>query len=390
MNAIPHTPLIAALFGMDERFQKNLTFYLKGPCKGIAVVGNAPIADVDIIDGDNSAAQQLLEERLSATEHRPILVLTLKPQAATGRVRFIAKPVQVDSMVSELLSIGQQLSAAQPSAVSNAKSSASSDQNPEADADATRKRFDPNERLKLTKHNPAPVLNEKSFMAFVGAMNHLDASDNPELIEPVNVTRHFLACVKTAYRSATEQNEIVRLNSAWKPLILLPNSHEVWLDADDNQLRAFASLSLNKMAGRTITLTPLEDSQTQQLALDKYQDMDTFLWKLAIWTSKGRYVSAIEIDKPVFLKRWPNFTRLVVTPYAMRITALLINGQHLPTEIGPKLDIPAQYVFVFLSACCSIGILGQDHHYLPPGKSAKQHTGKQSLFNKILSKLRGS
>ena len=72
-------------------------------------------------------------------------------------------------------------------------------------------------------------------------------------------------------------------------MIIFPGNREIWLDADDKQLRAFAGIKINYGFAKSLKLLPV-DAATLKAERDpeKYQDMDAFLWKLAIWTSKGR------------------------------------------------------------------------------------------------------
>ncbi|MCK5353649.1 MAG: hypothetical protein KAJ63_00915, partial [Methyloprofundus sp.] len=127
--------------------------------------------------------------------------------------------------------------------------------------------------------------------------------------------------------------------------------------------------------------------------LDKFNDINAFLWKLACWTSKGRYPIALDLSVPVFLKQWPNFTRLVVTPHAMRISALLVASPRSIEETIRILKIKPQYVFIFVSAAYATGVLGQAKRQadsmleaeVPAVKTGK----KKGLLNRILKKLRG-
>ena len=68
-------PIQLALFGMDERTSKTMVMYLKGPCKGIAIVVDEPNAEVDLIDADHVKAKELIAERKSKA--RPIILLSL-------------------------------------------------------------------------------------------------------------------------------------------------------------------------------------------------------------------------------------------------------------------------------------------------------------------------
>jgi hypothetical protein len=119
--------------------------------------------------------------------------------------------------------------------------------------------------------------------------------------------------------------------------------------------------------------------------------MDAFLWKLACWASKGRYPKSIDINQPVYLKSWPNFTRLLVTPHALRISALLIQSPRTLTNVAQVLNIKPQYVFVFISAACALGLAGQvrrEVDMLVQAPEIKPNKNK-GLLSRILSTLRG-
>lgn len=85
-------------------------------------------------------------------------------------------------------------------------------------------------------------------------------------------------------------------------------------------------------------------------------------------------------------------TRLVVTPHALRISALLIRGPRTMLNIAEVLDIKPQYVFVFVSACQALDFIGQakrtdDQLVVPAEIKSTQSSG---LFKKILNKLRAT
>ena len=85
-------------------------------------------------------------------------------------------------------------------------------------------------------------------------------------------------------------------------------------------------------------------------------------------------------------------TRLVITPHAMRIAALLMEGPRTLINIAEVLKIKPQYVFVFFSAAYALGLAGQAERGadvvvtpqdLPP-------TRMKGILGKIMNRLRGS
>lgn len=236
-------------------------------------------------------------------------------------------------------------------------------------------------------------LDEGNFNAFIGSIPGLDVNDPKQFPNAFyNPKEYFQGYFQSACLIAQTKKQVLYLNSGWKSLIIFPHNHEVWLDADDKQLRAFAGLPINSMSGPGMSLTPAS-AQTLSVKqeLSKFHNMDAFLWKLAVWTSKGRYPIALDITKPVFLKHWPNFTRLIVTPHALRIAALLIAGPRTLPDIAETLKIKPQYVFAFISAAYALGLIKQakrqaDEIIQPP---VIKNVERQGLLTRIISKLRG-
>jgi hypothetical protein len=92
--------------------------------------------------------------------------------------------------------------------------------------------------------------------------------------------------VLSAIKVSVHQGSAYQLNSIWKPLLIFPDTRQIWLDADDKQLRAFAGIEQNKIHTGNIGLMPIDALATAVAKdPDKFQDMDSFIWKLALWTS---------------------------------------------------------------------------------------------------------
>jgi hypothetical protein len=91
------------------------------------------------------------------------------------------------------------------------------------------------------------------------------------------------------------------------------------------------------------------------------------------------------------LKHWPNFTRLLITPHALRISALLVQGPRTLGNVAEVLNIKPQYVFVFISAACALGLTGQARREsdtsIAPSEEIKSNKNK-GFLSRIMSKLR--
>jgi len=400
-----NSPLKVALHGMDERSCKVMGIYLQGPCKGIAVVVNDD-ADIDIFNVDTVNAGKLLDEHLSKQPHKPIIVLSFQDRKHE-KVLHVRKPITINDMIASLEKARSLLGKSQktlihtfPSpdkSISDNKQLSDSDKKTETTVPSrpikqTLKPFvtDAGEQKKTYRHRPQIELIDKGFDAFIGNVPGIDVNDPKQFsIATYNPKDYFQSHVVSAYKVCQAKGKIRQLNSGWSPLLIFPHSQEVWLDADDNKLRAFAGLTLNSLDIKISISPPDPGSSSLTRGLEKFHDMDAFLWKLACWASKGRYPDFLDIKRPVYLKSWPNFTRLLITPHALRISALLIQGPRTLPNVAEVLNIKPQYVFVFISAACALNLAGQarrevDELFQPP---EIQPNKSQGLMSRIISQL---
>lgn len=411
-------PLKVALHGMDARSSKMMAMYLHGPCKGVAIVVTDDNAEVDIFDADSISGQKLLQDQLNKADRRPVIALSLNP-INFENVIAIKKPVKTNDMMAALAKaktlVGNANSpsspALKPSTGANANVQVGKAQTLDQAHDGRQENkpktaaagekpvlkefvLNTDEQKKTSKHQAAMQLSEKGFGAFIGNVPGLDVNDPKQFyLANYNPKDYFQGYVDSAFVMCRSQGRESQLNTGWIPLVIYAKSHEVWLEADDNQLRSFSGLAINPALGKKIAVTPLSrELAKQEKALEKYQSMDAFLWKIACWASKGRYPESIDITRPVYLKHWPNFTRLLVTPHAMRIAALLIQGPRTLPDIAQSLNIKPQYVFVFISAAYALGLAGQvkrevDVLISPPEVKPSKNKG---ILGRILSKLIGN
>ena len=399
MKSNNNKPLNVALYGMDGRSHKTMVMYLQGPCKGVGIVVDEFDAEIDIIDADSFKAKELMDGRKSKTPDRPMILLSLEELNIEGTI-YVKKPVQTDELVGALNKAKLMLDGEKPKKATVLPEQASI-QEPETKKEKTPavvekkqaggKTINTEEGKKTSKHRTAMDLTEKGFSAYIGHVDGVDFSNREQVLLASYMPKSFfLGFVQSAIRVAREKGRILQLNSSWKSLIVFPHSREIWLDADDKQLRAFAGIAIKSGKGMSLSSVEQTSSEYVNEKMENFYDIDTFIWKLTVWTSKGRYPEDIDINKPVHLKHWPNFTRLVITPHALQIAALLIVGPRTLINISDSLKIKPQYVFVFISAAHAIGLVGQaernaDVIIAPPEVRKSKSKG---LLSKILGKLR--
>jgi hypothetical protein len=417
MKSKPTDLLAVSLYGMDGRTHKTMTLFLQGPCKGVAKIVEEHEAEVDIIDADAIDARVTLDHCLARQPLRPIIILSLEKLKIEHTI-FVEKPARTETMLAAFKEAKDTLKGKKKkptklikpeepiraeAKVDTAKASKlkpSKEKQAPFELATEKKVFsNPLEQKKTAKHKAAMMINEQNFSSFIGIVKGVNFND-PEQWRNAryHAKQYYQGYVQSSIQVAYEKGQVIKLNSGWKPLIILPHSHEVWLDADDKQLRAFAGVEVSSVpvpGVKVMTLSKVNPKEEGfSTALDKFQEINAFIWKLACWTSKGRYPAVLSVSEPIYLKQWPNFTRLVITPHAMRIAALLIIGPRSMLDVIKVLKVKPQYVFIFVSAAYAVGILGQSKRQTDQTITAEVPTiksvQKKSIFSRILNKLRGS
>ncbi len=422
--------LKVALLGMDERSSKLLRKFFKGPCEGFAEIVDDANAVVDIVDTHFARSEQLVEKSLARVPPRAIIALAFNASARIDRdnLLYLDKPIKADEMMDAIdwasdISKGKvrqkpffdaktssfksdsakilKPPAPSPefktvsSAIAELQSPALALKTPVAFKDIEqeqKKLIDLQEQRKKAKYRSAIRVDENNFNDFIGLFIGVNINNADErYLAAYDVKNYYQGYVQAAYQSSLARMQTLQLNSSlWKPLVILLHSHEIWVDADDVLLKEMTGVWLD---ADTMSVTPVDKETVQKINdLEKIQDMYAFLWKMALWTSKGRYPKAIDVDSPVYLRQWPDFPRYVVTPHALRIAGLLVGrGPETMINVASLLNIELRYVYIFISAAHAIGLAAQAKRQvdmlikttLPDTPSARK-----GLLNRIVNRMR--
>lgn len=139
-----------------------------------------------------------------------------------------------------------------------------------------------------------------------------------------------------------------------------PEKHEIYTFINQSLLRLLCLMGTSEPP----VCKPL-DSSEQELTLKKLMrqndteikrwPIDEFLWLIALWSSRGKIPRDINLNIPVKLTKWPDFTKLEKLPYALSIAALLSRQPMRLNDIAQRLKIEQRFVFAFYSAANAIG-----------------------------------
>src|SRR5699024_4560742 len=132
-----------------------------------------------------------------------------------------------------------------------------------------------------------------------------------------------------------------------------PKHQYIEVTLKDIMLRA---MSIVRLDSGQIRLTTKET--TEPLVGAIRIGTKAFVWKVALWTARGRLTSNIDFEQKISLKNWPNITRYMEAPFALQLTAAPVAAPYTPVELCQKLGVPQRFVFSYLSAINANELLG--------------------------------
>lgn len=181
-----------------------------------------------------------------------------------------------------------------------------------------------------------------------------------------------------------------RITSGWGEVIILLESSQVMLKLSDRQLRPLCVVPLAEANADVSALAPQEAETLRSHVSysDSWQPLKPLLWKVALWTSRGRIPLGVPLDRPVCLKHWPNFTRLLPTPHAIRIAALWAAQPCSLMGTVSALQIPQRYVFAFFSAAQSSGLVELEQITVKEVPSSISALQRKGILGRILNRSR--
>jgi hypothetical protein len=232
-------------------------------------------------------------------------------------------------------------------------------------------------------------LGEQNAKVLIGTVPDIDPED-PQLLakaqyDPNEFLQGHIYCAR---KIADDRNRCVRLDTSRGSIYLFPDGHGAKLGINETRLR---TLSVVPVIENSLSVSVLEIGYT--LAQDDDSsiiDRDALLWKTALWASRGRVPAGTSLDTPVFLKRWPNMTRLLLFPHALRIAALWVDQPRSLLDTAETLNIPQRHVFGFYSAAHALGLAATSQRAVDTliEPAPLQRNSRRGLFGSIVNRLR--
>lgn len=376
-------PIGVALFGMDERSTARMATIFKIVYKGRCEFAQGEDANLGIVDLDVEA--NAWDKFQCQYPGLPAIVMSETPKEVEGAI-YVAKPAKLDLLWESIFNlvmglppvdeIGRQAESTDiPSPVEN-----------EGAVTAT------SESKKLGASAAADAMDAQFKTARTGTRSVQRRAGQDEAALYFNPDDYLLGRILSSIKENAERECAIHVQ-CWRDrrLILLPGHAKAFTDLTDSQLKNLGVATVNEVNSSC----EVKQGEPSKSELDGLRSMsiDYLIWDLALRTARGRVPEGTPESSPLYLRCWPNFTRLPRTPHDMRIASFWVNNPCTLDDIAVNLGIKREDVFSFYSAAAAIGLANLatrkvDGLIAPPSIEKKQ-SSKRGLFASILRHISG-
>lgn len=383
--------LMICVLGMDTRARQTLGMAFNGPGKKkYMITENIEEAHATIIDMDSVGSLKLWKSCQQKSKGLPVIAISVNERNLNG-VAWLKKPVRINVLFRMLDKIQEELKQ-QTSSIHSVETSR---EESTIVAFPDIKNNEPQEAETDLKHardcDAALDMTDDTSLIYCGQAEDIDLADMEQRAKIHYAPElYFQGILKKATEVAAAKQKPIRIDGIQKPIIVLPDKRGLITDLDDKLLRA---LCYSPAIQSAILLEPvildLDGIESHQ----GYQRIDQYMWKTILLSSRGRIPEGVDTWEPVHMRCWPNFTRMTITPHAMRIASLWAQEPHSLVATARMLGISQRYVFTFFSAAYAMGYVDIPHS-TNSGQSVTEHKvrklrshKRRGLFERILQHL---
>ncbi len=395
MATTGNKPLGIALLGMNDRDRSRLELFLDHYWSSNCILVNERFADLCILDLDSLYGKKTLQQQQDLHPDRPLIVLSVH-DVDINDVSLLRKPLRVELLKSAIDNHMKEL--AQRALLEETPPPVS----------------EPKPELKVTRHvKTSPAVAHTQILT----KRNDRRSALPNLATQARIIRGSCSVIESKdFYSPPKDGSLYYDPNTLFQQILKSHIEQCRLDgrptrislSDDKYIvllpetgTALTNLSDSKLRPRCILpVTPHQirvdypgETEIRQLYddIEAPQDIDYLLWKVSLWSARGRLPLGIHIDSIIELKHWPNLTRLLAMPQFLRIAALWAKTPLPLSKTVEALNIEARYVCAFFSACFALElarVLPANEGQAILQSNPEKAVAPKGLLRRILRRLR--
>jgi hypothetical protein len=173
--------------------------------------------------------------------------------------------------------------------------------------------------------------------------------------------QHLVGVLKDAYLVSCKWQVPTHLDSPAGRITVDGTTNLIYCEFTAVQFAGLVNTPLDKRPKtRAFSRQEFADLQGTLSQRALVQRLDHVLWQTALETSAGRLPVGVDPAATVYLKQWPNLTRLHRTPHALRIAALWATKGAGLLETAQSLKIAQRHVFAFYNAALALDLITED------------------------------
>lgn len=395
-------PLLIDLIGANQRMRNTFAMVFDGPAKGVCKLADAGKADVVVVDADHVGAREEWDAYRRKHPHCAAIAITAGGVTLPGIDAVIAKPLKVDVFIAAVKRLAAQpreerKTAApvpaeeRPAPPAQALQMTITEVRPQGPAPEGETRQLPSMRLAAGESSPPAPAALKDYGDVCGQAADIDCEDERQVASvQLPVQRYLLEKLMQAAAESERLNRPVAVALKGNPLA-------VFFSEPKQAGSRLSDELLQRLCKTTYPAEALEMREVDAAAPENAGlaliGHDAMLWKVAAWTYRGRLPEELHPGKRVYLRHWPNLTRLLELPDALRIAAVMVDQPIAMIRVAEALQIPQRHVFAFCGCAHATGLLGQakraaDHVFEQPVAPAEPVVERRRL-GQIMRYLKG-
>lgn len=345
--------------GLGERAARRLTSFLYEIADDLCDVVDEDNAEVAILDIDNT--QFDWAQYLHRRPEQPVILLA-KDRPDLEGMFWVPKPIMEVALIEAL--------------------------------NWARTAVESGAMLQRQQHQSSFTLGEQHRIALVvdGSTSiggKVDATVPQADFYPV--TNSLLEVVSAAFRrSETHLTPVLIELAGTGRVVIYPEQDAAYCEIGIENL---ATLARSGPVAQECRLSELESGAARLLQEELVEgatrlESSDLLWRIGVWSSDGRLPEGTDVRERFYLRCWPNFTRLMEIPQALRIAALWVREPATFEFLVQTLGVGFEDVYTFYSAANAISLAGparREADYLLANEVRRDP--EESRFNAFVRRL---
>jgi hypothetical protein len=135
---------------------------------------------------------------------------------------------------------------------------------------------------------------------------------------------------------------------------------------------------------KTRTLNRQESRDFESTKPDSMLRLDQLLWRGGMLTGAGRLPAEVDVTRTLYLKHWPNFTRIERLPQAVRMAALWATRGASIVDTAKLVGAPQRHVIAFYNGMAALDLVTEDGSHIRRTQRKGQNRG---LLTRLLGWL---